>query len=177
MKKTIPILFAVICLAVGIVFLLFNFFIFQRKYSEIVETYAVEYDLDTPLVYSVIKAESNFDTNAVSKAGAKGLMQLLPSTAKWIAEKLGDVFDEQLLFDPDFNIKYGCFYLRYLIDKFGDIDTAVCAYNAGETAVRLWLNESGELDETKIDYEETKKYLEKIRILRKAYSSDLVLFW
>jgi len=177
MKKTIPILFVLICLALGIVFLFFNFVVFKRYHSEFVEKYSTEYNLSVPLVFAIIKSESNFDKTAVSKAGAKGLMQLLPSTAKWIAETLGDVFDEELLFYPSFNIKYGCFYLNYLIDKFEYVDVAVCAYNAGESAVRAWLNEDGSLNEEKINYQETKKYLEKVRFFEKAYSSDIILYW
>ena len=170
MKKTILILFGLSCLVIGIVFLLFNFVFMSKKYQNYVEFYCDEYNLDSSLVYAIIKAESNFDANAVSRAGALGLMQLLPSTAKWIAGELNLDYYENDLFEPSKNIRYGCFYLRYLMNKFDNIDVVVCAYNAGETIVKSWLDEDGRVVENKISYSETKSYLKKVKAYYQIYA-------
>lgn len=133
--------------------------------------YSKEYELEPALIYSVIKAESDFDKIAVSPSGALGLMQLLPTTAKWIAEELGEYYEPNFLFNEDVNIKYGCFYLNYLYDKFGDMDTVICAYNAGETKVRDWLDD-GRVNPEKIDYLETKEYLKRVKNFYIIYKNE-----
>ena len=101
-------------------------------------------------------------------------MQILPSTAKWIAEEKDEVFEKENLFSAEVNIEYGCFYLRYLFDKFDDFDTVICAYNAGETKVRDWI-EDGKLVENRIDYVETMGYLRKVRKFYKIYKNKELL--
>lgn len=162
MKRKIYISFLVVCVIFFVAFLYFELIMFPMKYSESVETISKKYNLEPPLVYAVIKTESDFQKDAKSSAGALGLMQILPSTARWIAEEKNESFINEDLFDEKRNIEYGCFYLRYLFDKFESIDVVVCAYNAGETKVRDWLLD-GELIEEKIDYAETKNYLKKVR--------------
>ena len=171
MKKGMLIFFFVICIFVLLAFVMFNFVMYSRKYSEHVNCFANMYELDEALVYAVIKTESGFDENAVSGAGAKGLMQLMPKTAEWVAGELGDEFVEDYLFDAKTNIKYGCFYLRYLIDKFDNVWVAVAAYNAGELVVRSWIDENGGLDESKISYRETKNYVLKVKRAFKVYKN------
>ena len=171
MKKTTPIIFIIIALGLSVVFILVNFIVFPRKYSSDIAFYAQKYGIDVALVYSIIKTESNFNSEAVSKAGALGLMQLLPLTASWIAEQLGEDYSDENLFIPQKNIEYGCFYLRYLFDKFNNLDIVICAYNAGETAVRNWIDNIKKLDESKIDFAETKNYLKKVRFFMRIYSS------
>ena len=73
------------------------------------------------------------------------------------------------MFDAETNIKYGCFYLRYLFDKFKDKRVVVCAYNAGETVVKNWLDEGGKIIEEKISFKETKNYLKKVEFFEKLY--------
>lgn len=174
MKKTILTIFGVICLVISIVFFVFNFVIYPKKYQNYVLVYANQYNLDPNLIYSIIKSESNFDKNAVSRSGARGLMQLLPSTARWIASEIGDVYSDDILFRPDKNVEYGCFYLCYLMNKFENIDAVVCAYNAGEGVVRSWLKEDGSVDETKIAYNETKNYLKKVKSYYFIYKNDFL---
>lgn len=174
MRKTILLIFLAVCLLLGVVFILFNFVLYPKKYQDYVSKYSTEYNLERAVVYAIIKTESNFESAAVSRSGAVGLMQLLPSTAKWIADELGEIFDNNNLFDPETNIKYGCFYLRYLMDKFYDINTVICAYNAGEGVVRAWLDNDGVLDESKITYLETKNYLKKVKNYINIYSSDII---
>ena len=140
---------------------------FPLKYKEEVLLASNEYNLEPCLVASIINAESRFDKNATSHAGAMGLMQLLPSTAKEIAIKLGlNDFVAEDLFKPEINIKFGCFYFSELYTRFRDLNTTICAYNAGPNKVQAWLKDKAysstgkSLDST--PYSETNKYLNKI---------------
>lgn len=174
MKKSILILFAIVCALTLVLFVIFNFVIYPKKYKNHVLTYSKKFELEVALVYAVIKTESNFDSNAKSYAGAIGLMQIIPSTAKWIASEFEENFDEKQLYDPETNIKYGCFYLNYLKQKFSDLDAVICAYNAGETAVKSWLDENGKLIENKIKFEETKNYLKRVKKYYRIYLEDQI---
>lgn len=139
-------------------------YIYPINYKEEVFSSAEEFNLDPALVFSVIKAESNFDRQAVSKKGAIGLMQLKPSTAQSVAKQLG-VTDFDLT-EADINIRLGCCYLNYLINRFKNEKTALAAYNAGESRVNEWLKNTEYSDNgvtlKKIPFEETEKYIEKI---------------
>ena len=170
MKKKVYTLFLVVCVIFFVAFLYFELFLFPIKFKTFVEATSKRYGLDDALVYAIIKDESDFDKNAKSSAGALGLMQIIPTTAKWIAEKKGDDFKDENLFDEKTNIEYGCFYLRYLFDKFGEVDIVICAYNAGETKVRDWI-ENEKLIEEKIEYEETRGYLGKVRRNYRIYKN------
>ncbi len=172
MKKSVLILFGVICVVSLVLFSIFNFAVYPRKYENFVVKYSEEYDLETSLVYAIIKTESNFDSNAKSNAGAMGLMQIMPTTAKWIAQELGEEIDMLSLFDEERNIKYGCFYLKYLFNKFSDFDVVICAYNAGEGAVRNWIDENGKLVVEKINFPETKNYYLKVKSFMNVYESN-----
>ena len=174
MKKKIYSLFLVVCVIFFVAFLYFEVFMFPIKYKDIVVGVSKKYDLEPALVYAVIKAESDFEKDASSSAGALGLMQILPSTAKWIAEEKDEAFKKENLFSAEVNIEYGCFYLRYLFDKFDDLDIVVCAYNAGETKVREWVVD-GKLVENRIDYAETMGYLRKVRRFYKIYKNKELL--
>ena len=140
-------------------------FFYPLKYKDEIIAYADYYGLDRALIFSVVKTESGFDKNAVSDRGAKGLMQLTDSTSEYVAAKKGET--DYDIFEPKTNVDFGCFYLRYLFLQFADIETALCAYNAGEGRVREWLNdEEYSHDGTtldKIPFEETENYLKKIK--------------
>ena len=170
MKRKVYLLFLVVCVIFFVAFLYFELVLFPVKYSREVEASSKKYGLDSALVYAVIKTESSFRKDVKSSAGAVGLMQILPSTAKWIAEVNNESFESNDLFDVGTNVDYGCFYLRYLFDKFEDVDVVVCAYNAGETKVREWLKD-GVLIEDRIDYKETKNYLKKVRQNYRVYKN------
>ncbi len=118
----------------------------KGEYDSIIKQVAAKYKLNPMLVASVIKAESNGDPKAVSTAGAKGLMQLIDSTASDMGVR--DVFD------PHENIEGGVKYLRRMINQFGDIKKALAAYNAGPEAVKRY--------EGVPPYRETKNYIEKV---------------
>lgn len=173
MKRKIILIFAISCAILFSIAIIFNFVICRRRYKNFALSYAEEYDLELALVYSVIKVESDFKKDAVSKSGALGLMQILPSTAKWIAEELEVDYIRDIMFDPETNIRFGCFYLRYLFDKFHDKDVVICAYNAGEGKVQDWIN-NGRLDVSKIDYIETKNYLDKVNKYYNLYTNNLI---
>ena len=144
-------------------------------YKETVEKYCDLYDVDEYLVQAVIRSESFFNEKAVSQKGAIGLMQIMPETGFWVAEKLNlENFTTEDLFDPEKNIMIGVWYISFLSDKFkGNLDNIIAAYNAGPSNVSKWLlaedtSSDGEnlLD---IPFDETKKYSEKVKLAYDMY--------
>ncbi len=141
--------------------------IYPTKYSEYVDKYSDEYDVEKTVVYAVIKAESGFDANNRSHTGARGLMQIMPETGEWAAELIGiEDYDAEKLYDPDTNIHIGCWYLRYLLDMYeNNLPTALAAYNAGLGNVSRWLEDNSySADGSSLDmipYKETEGYIEK----------------
>lgn len=168
----ITVLFAGLCVVTFVLFVVFNFFVRKTKYSNYVIKYSNEHEIDSNLVYAIIKVESDFDKNAVSKSGAMGLMQIIPNTAKWIASELNEEYLKEKMFEAETNIKYGCYYLKYLFDKFENTDIVICAYNAGEVAVMRWIDDNGALNRDKVDYIETKNYLKRVESYYKVYKSS-----
>ena len=137
--------------------------IYPKKYSEFVEVSAKEYNVDELLVYAVIKAESNFKCDATSNSNAKGLMQIMDTTA---SEILGDN-DATQLFDAETNIKVGVKYLSELLEKYdGNLYIALAAYNAGIGNVDSWIEQgiikADGSDIENIPYKETNNYVRKI---------------
>ncbi len=139
-------------------------------WQAIIEKYAAQYNLQPAFVTAIIRNESSFRTNAESGIGARGLMQMMPSTAEWIAGKLDDShYDFDDMWDAETNIRYGCWYLGYLSDLFGgDPLLVACAYHAGQGEVRSWLGDrSISLDGKtvpmeNIPIEETKTYAGRV---------------
>ena len=114
--------------------------VYPMEYEALIRSRAAENGLDPALPAAVILAESSYLPEAVSEANAQGLMQLLPTTAQWVAEKFDESYAEGCLFDPETNIKYGCWYLGYLVRRFdGNLTCAVAAYHAGQGTVDDWL--------------------------------------
>ncbi len=146
---------------------------YPLKYKQEIIKYSTQFNLQPTFVASVINAESSFNCNAVSKKGAIGLMQILPSTASYIANLLNEPFENVDLFNADTNIKYGCFYLNYLENKFKTEKEVLCAYNAGETVVNNWLRNTNLSSDGKIlnniPYPVTKNYAQKIMQSKKYY--------
>lgn len=144
-----------------------------RQYSDYVAKYSEEYVVPEYVVYAVIKAESNFESNAVSSAGAIGLMQIMPDTFATLVSQTKDGYAEGMLYDPETNIKYGVYYIAQLFAKYGNWDTAFAAYNAGPTKVDSWLTDPECVDENgklkKIPYGETEKYVKKVNTAINAY--------
>lgn len=139
---------------------------YPREYSQYVEKYAREYQVDEDLIYAVIKTESGFDPKAVSVNDAKGLMQITKDTFDWISGKLG-YKDKQHddLFDPETGIEYGTFFLSYLLNEFQEPEVALAAYHAGRGITNKWLQDpeyspDGRVLE-KIPYQDTAHYVKK----------------
>ena len=113
---------------------------YPMTYEVLIRQKAAQFDLPPAYVASVILAESSFDPEAVSSVGARGLMQIMPETGEWIAGKFGEPFDPDALFDPDVNVRYGCWYLSFLMRRYGnDMRCSSAAYHAGQGTVDKWL--------------------------------------
>lgn len=127
----------------------------RTRFDALIKTTAKRHDVDAALVKAIVQAESAFNPNAVSRSGAKGLMQVLPETASR--------FSISNLSDPRQNLQAGVMYLKYLLDLFdGDVTKAVAAYNAGPNVVRRHRGVP--------PYTETKSYITKVMGLRDAYA-------
>jgi soluble lytic murein transglycosylase len=152
------------------------------RHADIIHQQAEEKDLDAGLIAGVIYQESRF-RDQTSPAGARGLMQITPATAQYIANLSGGTrFVMEDLATPQVNISYGAFYLRYLLDRYdGDEVVALAAYNGGETNVDRWLADADAegRDFEAIPFPETRAYVEKVLEARddyaEAYSSELGL--
>jgi soluble lytic murein transglycosylase len=176
-KVLIGILIAVIVLAAAF-FLLKDVVLkgmYPLDYEKEIASYSKEFSLDPYFVASVIWAESKYDAKAVSSKGAIGLMQIMPDTGEWIAGKLKvKDYEEGMLEKAETNIRFGCWYLRYINDKLGsDLPVVLAAYNAGPGRVEDWLankeysKDGVHLD--KIPYNETDRYVDKIKRAYEVY--------
>ena len=154
--------------------------LYPLKYADEIKAAADRYRLDRCLVAAVVNTESGFRPEAVSGDGAEGLMQVLPTTAEWIAFRRGIEYEEGSLFDPETNLDYGCWLLSYLLDRYnGSVRNALIAYNAGHGRLDGWLvtgaDENGELAD--IPYAETRNYVAKvtkaIEKYREIYEEEL----
>ena len=164
-KRKILLLFILIALGfLAIIFFNINGY---KKYLAEVEYYSNLYGVDKHLVLAIIKTESNFNEIAVSSKGAIGIMQIMPETANFIAEKLGESGDYNLL-DYKTSINYGVYYLSYLKNKFKNEYEIICAYNAGEGRVLSWLK-LGILSENSVPFKETQNYLKRVKFRKFLY--------
>jgi soluble lytic murein transglycosylase len=145
------------------------------RHDDIIRQQAEDKDLDPALIAGVIFAESHF-RDQTSHAGAKGLMQLMPDTADYIAEKSGGTrFVQGDLADPQVNIAYGSWYLRHLLDKYDGREVlALAAYNAGQGNVDEWIAGAGgdHLKPTDIPFAETRHYVAKVLGARDDYRRE-----
>jgi len=147
----------------------------QVPYSEEIEAYSEIYGLDPYLVAAIIKTESGFDKDIVSSMGAVGLMQIMPDTGKWIAEKLEiSNFNEEIIADPEINIRMGTWYLKKLSEDFnGDYILVLAAYNGGPGNVTKWLEDEKYSSDGenlhKIPFKETKSYVQKVKFNHRIY--------
>jgi len=134
------------------------------NFVDLVAREAARQDVDFDLVASMIYAESRFRPDAVSHRGAIGLMQIMPETGAWIAEQMGLPPPSRAeLRDVELNVRLGVWYLRYLLDRFGDLETALQAYNAGPTAAERWRNDGSS------PHSETAAYVRRVLSARPIY--------
>ncbi len=140
---------------------------YPLRYEQIVRGHAQNYRLDPALLAAVIYQESKFRANAKSDSGAVGLMQLKPETAQGIAIRTGGHrFQTADLYNPEINIRYGSWYLRHLLNKYGDEKTALAAYNAGQRNVDTWRRQG-----RGIQFSETRAYVDRVEHLKEIYRS------
>ena len=164
----------IVVLIIAILFVLFKDkllkILYPKTYSEIISVYAEEYDVEENLIYAVIKAESNFDSQAVSNREAIGLMQIVEETAIDVANKNHIDLDKENiveeLLDIDNNINLGTKYLSTLLIQYGNIEVALAAYNAGIGTVNNWIDKqiikADGSDIENVPYKETNNYVRKI---------------
>ena len=146
----------------------------EQRYLELAALSAKTFDVPLPMVLAVIRTESDFRPNAVSSAGAMGLMQLMPDTFSYLRdEKFEESLSDSAILEPAHNIRYGTYYLSYLYERFGDWKVALAAYNARESRVADWLDDptlspDGVL--LTIPFPETASYVESVLDAFEYYS-------
>ena len=175
---TISIILIIILLVSGLLKNVIYKFLYTTKYSEYVYKYSEEYSVDADLVFAIIKAESNFNPDAKSSQNAIGLMQMLNPTAEEVANKLRMNYNEEkTLLNPEYNIRMGVKYFSELYDLYGNIELAICAYNAGIGNVNSWIDKglvkSDGSDIENVPFSETNIYVRKVlrnyRIYKQLY--------
>jgi soluble lytic murein transglycosylase len=153
---------------------------YPKNYSVYVEKYATQYQIPVHLLYAVIHTESGFDSSAVSPVGATGLMQLMPTTFRWLSDDmLGEHLADGMIYDPETNIRYGCYYLSLLFARYNNWESTLAAYNAGPSRVDRWLSTDGMTDEEGVlipekipdPYGETRRYVPKVLKAKQAYDT------
>lgn len=149
---------------------------YPLDYTDYINKYSKEYDIDPLLASAIINVESKYNKDAISSKDARGLMQIGPTTGKWAGEKLNiENYNSNMLFIPETNIRIGIWYLSVLRNEFGDnLDLILAAYNAGSGNVQDWLrnelySEDG-IDLDNIPFKETADYVVKVRLNLKIYN-------
>ena len=146
-------------------------------YTDLIQKYADQYELDPYLVQSIMRCESSNNPTAKSDVGAIGLMQIMPETGEWIAHKIDPelAYSLDMLEDPATSIEYGCWYLHFLSERFdGSIIEVVSAYNAGHGSVEDWLEDARFSQDGKlvtIPFEDTARYYDKVVTAYQNYTT------
>lgn len=151
-------------------------FFLPMPYQSIIIRESVNTGIDGYLLAAMVKTESNFDPGAVSVKGARGLMQIMPETGKWVASQRGiPNYSPDQLFNPDYNIRIGALYVSELYREYnGDTILVLAAYNAGRGNVKKWIEEDhwsgtrGSIDQ--IPFPETRQFIRKVLFYQQAYS-------
>ncbi len=140
-----------------------------RKYAEIIRMNADLYGIEAALIFAICETESHFNTQAESPKGALGIMQIMPKTGEWIASQMGITeYKNSDLFDAELNIRFGSWYLSYLMSRFDESWQIVAAYNAGEGTVKGWIDSGiDEIDDIPIS--ETVFYVRRVQRARSRY--------
>lgn len=148
----------------GILYYHNEIYLYKTDYLDAVMASAAKYNVDVYLIFAVIKVESAFNKDALSSAGAVGLMQIMPETAEYIQDTKVEI---KSLLDPSFNIDTGVKYLDYLSGKFESLEWMLVGYNAGETKAREWFNEG--IKPQDVPYKETRDYIIKVKKAMQRY--------
>ncbi|MCL2089456.1 MAG: lytic transglycosylase domain-containing protein [Oscillospiraceae bacterium] len=149
---------------------------YPRDYAEYISLYSEQYNVEENLIYAVIHTESGFNGDAVSSVGARGLMQIMEvafdDINRLMNDRRGTTYDD--MYDHELNIEYGTFFLAHLLNEFGDTDTAIAAYHAGQSRVYGWLNEKGGSSDDKrllrIPSDVTRHYVYKVNEAMRIYN-------
>jgi len=154
-------------------------FLYPLPYRDLILECSTREGIDPLLVAAVIRVESRFYPRARSSHGACGLMQLMPETAQMAARKLGLPYEPEKLYDPEYNLRLGTWYLSSLLEEFGELPPALAAYNGGKGHVRNWLDRGlwdGKTLE-KIPFPETREFTRQVlrdyRIYKILYSREI----
>jgi soluble lytic murein transglycosylase len=149
---------------------------YPTPYSVTVEAAATEFDVDPLLIWAIMRQESRFDPEALSYAGARGLMQVTLPTQAWIAEQLGEDISPGDAFTPEASIRMGAWFLRFLLDYYeGDLELVIAAYNGGGGSVDSW--QANPLVSNRDDllrwigYGETREYLAEVSLNYEVYQA------
>lgn len=156
-------------------------FTYPTDYEEYVLKYSEEFEVDPVLIFSVIKVESNFQPRATSNVGARGLMQLMSDAYDWVKFRLDDDSESfEDMYDPEINIKYGSYYLSFLMERYdGSIDLTAAAYHCGMGLVDSWLEdgtisaENFDVNDIPEENDQTSHYVNKINDAYSAYKELL----
>lgn len=149
--------------------------LYPLGYRDYINRYSEEYSIDPFLVAAIINVESNYNKEAISPKNARGLMQIGSQTGMWAGRELGiDSYSEDMLFDPEINIRIGAWYLHKLRGEFeGNLDLILAAYNGGSGNVQKWLSDEKYSKDgktlDKIPFKETEQYLKKVKNNYKIY--------
>lgn len=179
-KRKAAVLLVLILLAAAIAFAVYHNAnrslqktLYPLKYEKYVATYCRKYNLEESFVFAVIKCESSFQSDAVSSAGAMGLMQIMPDTFTWLKTKTGEDLPQKMLFDPETSIRYGCLLYSMFIEQFGTEAEAVAAYHAGPNSVKKWLEDENYSKDGKtlydIPFSSTKAYVQNVMKTKDIY--------
>lgn len=183
MFKLLKNVLIIIIIILTLYFIIFHLFdlkavimkkMYPKKYSEYVHKYSEEYNVDELLIFSIIKAESNFKPEVTSNSNAMGLMQLMENTALEISNIIDGInIEKEDIYSPEINIKFGTYYFSTLIERYNNIGLALAAYNAGMGKVNSWIEDgiikSDGSDLENIPYKETNLYVRKILNSYKVY--------
>lgn len=147
---------------------------YRLEYPALIEAESAAFLLDPYLVSAIIHCESGNRPKVISGSGAIGLMQIMPDTGEWIAKKLNvEGYTVDMLYQPEINVKFGCWYLRFLLDRFsGDLELAIAAYNAGQGTVDKWMNDEAIFRDGRlvdIPFPETANYIVKVQRAYEKY--------
>jgi soluble lytic murein transglycosylase len=147
---------------------------YPRPYSNMVEAAAEEFEVDPLLIWAVMREESRYEPEALSYAGARGLMQVIPSTQTWIAGQLGEDLSPGDAYTPQASIRMGAWLLHFLTEYFeGDLELVIAAYNGGAASVDSWQADplvSNRDDLLRwIGFGETREYLQRVSLSYQVY--------
>ena len=149
--------------------------VYPIKYEDTVNDACTKYEVEPELIYAIIKNESNFDENAISGAGACGLMQITKATFDWLLMYTNEDLSENDLLNPEININYGVMMMSILKNRYFSEEVALSAYNAGMSTVDRWLKNENYTKNGEelyfVPYKETRDYVKRVEETKSIYKN------